>query len=543
MIGQQQESILIKKILFVVLFINLNGCKLLQLRESSNEVPILKADLKTKISEPTKPALTPIGFCKAKEGPIDPESFSDAWQRVAHQMELAIPDNQRVRAHKSWYLNHPKYLERVTKRSDPYLYFIVEEIERRKLPLELALLPIVESAYDPFAYSHGRASGMWQFIPGTGKGFGLSQNWWFDGRRDVFLSTHAALDYLARLNKRFKGNWLHALAAYNSGQGNVSKAIRNNKKKGKPTDFWSLKLPAETKAYVPKLLALADILRNLQTNNMPWSLVKNEPYFTRIATETQIDLSLAADLSEQSMKEFYKLNPAFNHWATPPNGPHYLLFPIEKAEIFERNLKTVPTNERIAYKRYRIKSGDSLSQIAQKFSTTVALLKKHNQIHKTSIRAGKSLLIPVASKARAQYSKSNQQRLLAKQNTKRQGNKVAVRVSRGDSFWTLSRRYGVGMRQLASWNNMAPTDTLKVGQRLVLWSKQPSIKRASLMSNNQRTKKIHYKVRNGDSFARIADKFNVSLNKIKQWNSSLSKNKYLQPGQSLTLFVDITNQF
>jgi len=353
------------------------------------------------------------------------------------------------------------------------------------------------------------------------------------------------------LNKRFNGNWLHALAAYNSGQGNVNKAIRLNTKKGWPTDFWSLKLPKETKAYVPKLLALADILREqfkqelatTYNTDATWHPVANQPYFTRLSTDVQIDLSLAAELSEQTMSEFYQLNPAYNHWATSPKGPHYLLFPISKAEIFEKNLASIPVKERIAFKRYEIKEGDTVSQIAQRFSTSVSLLKKTNGIRGNSIRTGKVLLIPVPSKKRIQYTKSNQQRLLTMQNKNRVGDKISVRVESGDSFWSLSRKYKVSTRQLAAWNNMAPRDTLKIGQKLVLWTKHSHYKSASLMKYKQKTRKIHYKVRSGDSFARIADKFRVSLNKIKTWNRTLSKKKYLQPGQSLTLFVDITKQF
>ncbi len=518
-----------------LLMVFLSGCSHTQLPQS--DLKLTEAN----IPLAPEPQIKPLEVCHFKPGPIDPEAYANAWDRVAEQMQMEIPNNRRVRAQKSWYLNHPAYLERVSKRASPYLYFIIEQIEKRKLPLELALLPIVESAYDPFAYSHGRASGMWQFIPGTGKGYGLKQNWWYDGRRDVYLSTHAALDYLAFLNRHFDGNWLHALAAYNSGLGNVGRAIRKNKKKGKPTDFWSLKLPKETKAYVPKLMALAEILKDRANNQTNWTYVANQPYFVRLPTETQIDLSLAAELSEQSMSEFYQLNPGFNHWATAPDGPHYLLFPIEKQEAFLKNLKSIPKAERIAHKRYTIKSGDSLSGIAKKFSTTVNLLKANNNLRKNNIRAGQMLLIPVPSEKRTAYVKSAHQRLLAKQKTNRKGHKKAVTVRQGDSFWTISRKHKVSVRNLASWNNMAPNDTLRVGQKLVLWSKTPS-KYAGLMNSKQKTKKIRYKVRNGDSFARIADKFNVSLSKIKKWNKSLSKNKYLQPGQSLTLFVDITNQ-
>ncbi len=498
-----------------------------------------------------------IGRCLLEIEIDDPESYTDIWHRIASQLKMPVPTNRRLKSQRTWYAKHPSYLKRVSKRASPYLYFIVTELEKRQLPLELALLPIVESAFDPFAYSHGRAAGMWQFVPSTGKSYGLKQNWWYDGRRDIYLSTIAALDYLTYLNKRFKGNWLHALAAYNSGEGNVRKAIKRNIQKGKATDFWSLKLPKETQAYVPKLLALADLLNQDAKNkdvtpfnqvDSNWSYIANEPYFQRVSTESQIDLSLIADLSEQKMSDFYQLNPAFNHWATPPSGPHFILLPINKIGLFKNNLKTIPVKERMAFKQYKIKPGDSLNRIANRNSTTVDLLRSTNNIKGNNIREGKTLLIPMASKNRNKYSKSNQQRLLANHQTKRKGHKLTIKVKSGDSFWTLSRHYKVNLRSLAKWNNMAPKDPLKIGQTLVLWITDPE-KYAALnattnrMSNYQKTKKIHYKVRNGDSFARIADKFNTSINKIKKWNRILSRRKYLQPGQSVTLFVDITRQY
>ncbi|MGX5202497.1 LysM peptidoglycan-binding domain-containing protein [Aliikangiella sp. IMCC44632] len=480
--------------------------------------------------------------CAAEPNDIDPHAFSDVWDRVKAQLTFEVPDKRRVRAQKSWYSRHPEYMQRVTERAEPYLFHIVEELEKHNMPLELALLPIVESAFDPFAYSHGRASGMWQFIPGTGRTFGLKQNWWYDGRRDVYMSTQAAIKYLAYLNKRFDGNWLHALAAYNSGEGNVSRAIRRNKKKGKPTDFWSLKLPRETQAYVPKLLALAELLSEKNENVAYWSPVANLPYFDLVDTESQIDISLAAALAELSMNDFYRLNPAFNQWATSPEGPHHILLPIEKISVFKQNLKTIPKAQRISFKSYQIKQGDSLIKIAQQHNTTVALLKSNNNIRGNSIRAGKKLLIPVPSKARDEYHKSANQRLLAKQSRNRAGTKINYIVKSGDSFWDISRLYKVNMRKLAAWNNMAPTDPLKVGQKLVVWTKQPT-KLASLSNSKKQTKKIYYKVRRGDSLARIANKFNVSLGSVKKWNRKMGNKKYLQPGDSLTLYVDITRQY
>jgi membrane-bound lytic murein transglycosylase D len=533
------------KLLFLLGLLSLVGCKSLMIDQGAATLPLQKAASSEELAiqakiEKEKGELA--DFCFKEDQSVDPQAFNDVWKRVQNQLNFEVPDRQRVRAQKNWYINHPTYMKRVTERASPYLFYIVEELEKNNLPLELALLPIVESAFDPFAYSHGRASGMWQFIPETGKNFGLKQNWWYDGRRDVYMSTQGAIKFLAYLHKRFKGDWLHALAAYNSGEGNVRKAIRRNKRKGKPTDFWSLKLPKETQAYVPKLLALAQILSEAKSDDEQWTAIPNLPYFDRVATGSQIDLSLAASLAEISMNDFYQLNPAYNQWATSPDGPHFVLLPIEKIETFKNNLTKIPKSQRISYKKYIIKEGDSLSVIAKRFSTTVQLLKDNNDIRNNSIRAGKSLLIPVASKARDQYKKSSQQRLLARQSTKRNGRKINIKVEKGDSMWDLSRKYKVNIRSLAKWNNIAPTDPLKIGQKLVVWTKKPQ-KIASLSNGNKKTKKIYYKVRSGDSLARIADKFNVSLNSVKKWNRKNGKKKYLQPGDSLTLYVDITRQF
>jgi membrane-bound lytic murein transglycosylase D len=470
----------------------------------------------------------------------DVAETDNLWWIIRQQFQLPIVDNPRVTAQRNWYARHPSYMQRVTERATPYLYHIVEELNKRNMPLELALLPIVESAYDPFAYSHGRASGMWQFIPGTGRRFGLRQNWWYDGRRDVYYSTVAALDYLEYLNKRFDGDWLHAIAAYNSGEGNVIRAIRKNKRKGKATDFFSLDLPKETEAYVPKLLALADLLKHNEQYGLEWTPIKNAPYFAKVTVDSQIDLAVAADLAQIEMDEFYTLNPAFNHWATEPQRAAELLVPVDRKELFEQALAATPADHRIAFKRYVIRPGDSLLSLSKKFNTTVELLRSTNGIRGNMIRQGATLLIPTAAYQSGDYLKSSSNRLLAQQNRKRNGQKVEIIVQEGDSFWSLSREYKVGMRELASWNNMAPTDPLKIGQKLVVWTSVPSL--ASSSGIQHKTRKIHYKVRSGDSIARIAGKFRVKVADVVRWNR-INPDKYLQPGQSLTLFVDITRQF
>lgn len=448
-------------------------------------------------------------------------------------------EKKRLSQQLNWYKKHPRYIARVLTRSTPYFHFVLSEIKKRGLPGELALLPIVESAYDPFAYSHGRASGMWQFIPGTGKYYGLKQNWWYDGRRDVYASTRAALDYLEALNKRFDGDWLHALAAYNSGGGTVNKAIKRNRKLGRPTDFWSLKLPKETQAYVPKLLALSKLFATPHQYGITLTHIPNTPQFTLIKLNGQIDLAQAASLAGVDLSEIYRFNPGFNRWATDPQGPHRLLIPISKSSTFVKKLSALPAQQRLTWKRYKVKNGDSLGLIAQRNHTTLRFLKEINQLRSSQIVIGKTLLIPSPSRSLKSYKLSATQRQMALQrkqpvNTK----KVIHRVRNGESFWTISRKYKVGIRQLAKWNGMAPKDTLKIGQKLTVWSKNLSIARSR--GGPQVVRKINYRVRRGDSLARIATKFNVTVTQLTQWNG-LDKRRYIQPGQPLKLWVDITN--
>ncbi|GLX76753.1 lytic transglycosylase [Thalassotalea insulae] len=464
----------------------------------------------------------------------------DVWQRIRTQLAFDIPQNRRVVVQRNWYAKHQSYLDRVAKRAEPYMHFIVEELEAANMPMEIALLPIVESAFDPFAYSHGRASGMWQFVPGTATRFGMKQNWWYDGRRDVVASTKGAIKYLQYLNKFFDGDWLLALAAYNSGEGRVRRAMRNNARKNIPTDFWSLDLPKETRAYVPKLLALADLVKRPNDFNVSFYPIENKSVISAVDIGSQIDLAKAAELAGMSLEELQHLNPGYNRWATDPKGPHYLVIPNNKVTAFKSRLSNLSDKERLAWQRYKIRRGDSLGKIANKFNTDIGVIKQVNNIRGTQIREGKHLLIPVAAKSLDAYTLSQEQRLAKKQNYRRGNEKITYTVKTGDNFWDISRAYKVNYRQLAKWNGMAPKDTLKPGQKLVIW-RQAKIANVSDKPVEQAIlRNITYKVRRGDSFARIADKFNVTIRDIERWNS-LSRSKYLQPGQLLKLSVDVTN--
>lgn len=484
--------------------------------------------------------LTPDPNCMVSEeelAALPPMKELDLWDRIRIGYQLPEIEHNRITIERNWYAKHPAYMTRVSERASRYMFHIVEKLEERNMPLEIALLPIVESAFDPFAYSHGRASGMWQIIPGTGKMLGLKQNWWYDGRRDVVASTDAALTYLESLNKRFDGDWLLALAAYNSGAGNVSKAIRKNKKRNKPLDFFSLDLPKETKAYVPRLLALSQLVKSPEEHAIELPSISNESYFAVVDVGSQIDLAQAAELAGIEMSVLYHLNPGFNRWATDPKGPHQLLVPKEIAADFQEKLASIPVEDRVTWERYTIRDGDTLSTIAQKFKVSVSSLQSINHIRGSSIRAGKTLMVPVASKGNTHYSHSIDSRIqqrYASVSKNQSGTSIDYTVQPGDSLWTISREYKVSVKKLARWNSMAPRDTIRPGQKLKIWTKIPKTADASGV-----IRKVNYKVRNGDSLARIAQKFQVQINDIVRWNG-INKNKYLQPGQKLTLYVDVT---
>ena len=500
----------------------------------------------TNVSLPTS-SFDYIEYEQFEELYLDSEFPSTIWPRVLDGFKIdSDTQHQTLTNEIKWFAKHHEYMQRVMQRAEPFIHYILEEAEKRNLPTELVLLPIVESAYQPFAYSHGRAAGIWQFIPSTGRLYGLKQNWWYDGRRDIYASTQAALQYLENLNKLFKGDWLLALAAYNSGSGTVQRAIKRNKRANKATDFWHLKLPKETRAYVPKLLALKEIIASPEKYSVSLRCIPDAPGFKQVKTNAQIDLALAAELAEIDLKTLYNYNPAFNRWATDPDGPHTLILPVESGEKFEENYSKLPADKHLRWSRHKIKSGETLGHIAQKYNTSVKHLKKVNKIRGNNIREGKYLVIPVSSKNRSSYALSSSQRLKSIQNTKRgNGTRVSHIVQNNESFWEISRKYKVNMHKLAKWNGMAIRDPLKQGQKLVIWtnSKQAT-ELASVNVNthnpNSTIKSIHYTVRNGDSLSRIATRYSVDVKDLHRWNKI--KGKYLQPGQRLKLYIDVTEQ-
>jgi len=318
------------------------------------------------------------------------------WTRLRSGFALPVGRSGQVQAQLDRFVRNPGNVERIMQRGTPYLYHILSEINRRGLPTELALLPAVESAFDPFARSPQRAVGLWQFMPRTASYLGLKRNTWYEGRRDVIAATDAALDYLTQLQQRFDGDWLLALAAYNAGPARVQRAIRHNRNNGKPVDFWHLQLPKETRDYVPKLLALRELVAAPDSYSLTLPAVAHTDYFSVVDSGGQLDLGVAARLAGVSVDEMRRLNPALTRQTIRRGGPYRLLIPAASAATFGTQLAGLAEQQRVQWVRHRIRTGDTLSGIAQRYRITVARLSEFNQLPDSSIMAGDLLIVPVA---------------------------------------------------------------------------------------------------------------------------------------------------
>ena len=392
--------------------------------------------------------------------------YTDIWDRIRSGLSLPKLDHQRVAYHERWFSKNPRYMKRKMKRASLFLYHIVEEIDRRGLPMDLALLPAIESAYQPHAYSHARASGLWQFIAPTARRYGLKVNWWYDGRRDVVASTTGALNYLEDLHAEFN-DWYLALAAYNAGEGKIRYLREINRRRGIPTDYLHLRrLRSETHHYVPKLMAMVNIVSNPDKYGLRLEPIPNEPYFARVNLGSQIDLNVVAKLADVSVGDLYDINPGFRRWATDPTGPHQVLVPVEHKEILIAGLTGLPEDARIKWQRHRVRRGDTLGAVGRRYSVSVSAIKRANNIRGTIIHVGQNLMIPISSRPLSRNI-ANITRPLP--HSPRGRAKVIHRVRKGETLWSIARKYRVYVRQLARWNRMRTRDVLRVGRRLKVW--------------------------------------------------------------------------
>ncbi|MGO4005027.1 MULTISPECIES: transglycosylase SLT domain-containing protein [Pseudomonas] len=407
-----------------------------------------------------------------------PEVPQDVWERMRQgfQLQDGLGVNPRIEQQRLWFASNPSYLESAGERGSLYMHYIVERLEERNMPLELALLPVIESSYNPLAYSPANAVGLWQFIPSTGRYFNLRQTRFYDGRRDITASTTAALDYLTKLHDMFNGDWLLALAAYNAGEGTVSRAIERNEKLGLPTDYWNLPLPSETQAYVPKLLALSQVVITPQAYGVNLNPIANQPYFEVVEINQRMDLSKVAAVANIDEDELFQLNPAFKQ-RTTIDGPQHLLVPTSKAQLLTASLSTMKPEELISKRPLKpvFDGADS----------------------------------PVIAGAKRSY-----------------------RVKRGDNLTAIAKANKVDVKDLQRWNNLSGKH-LKAGQTLVMQDTRRSSGRTTTTLAANSKKQTKYKVQRGDSLYMVAKRFNVEMQHLKRWNPRVGQ--ALKPGQLLTV--------
>lgn len=405
------------------------------------------------------PALVPT----YADSPAAPPS-NDLWDRIRSGFAIRDIDSPLVQRHVAWYLNRPDYMQRMMERSRRYLHFVVEELEKRQMPLELALLPMIESAYNPIAYSTAKASGIWQFIPATGKHYGLEQNWWYDGRRDVTAATFAALDYLQKLYGDF-GDWQLALAAYNWGEGSVARAVERNARKGLSGDYESLHMPAETANYVPKLQAMKNIIADPARYGVVLEGIPNQPYFIRVAAPAHIDVKRAAQLAEVPLEEFRYLNPAHNRPVITSSG-RTLLLPVDKAGVFTANLEA-NDDPLVTWQTYTLHKKEGLEQVAARFHMTPATLRQVNGLdQRRKVRSGHTLLVPLPGNIEA-GNFDNTYNALDFQPAPAALESIEYRVRRGDTMRSIALRHRVTIAQLQRWNHLH--GHLAVGQSLAIY--------------------------------------------------------------------------
>lgn len=466
----------------------------------------------------------------------------DLWERIRVGYALNELDTELVQENMMWYANRPDYVNRMVERSKRYLFYIVEEVERRGMPTEIALLPMIESAFNPKAYSRAKAAGIWQFIPSTGRTFGLQQNWWVDSRRDIMAATNAALDYLQKLHDMF-GSWELALAGYNWGEGSVSRAIAKNRAKGLPTDYLSLRMPNETRHYVPRLMAVKKLILQPEAFNVDLGPLPNQPYFAQITLTEHIDVALAAKLAETTLEEFTSLNPHYNRPVIQAKQATTILLPVDKAEVFAENMENY-NKPLVSWRPYQAKRGEKVDAIASRFGISVARLKEVNSIPLKNRRLaqGQTLLVPGTAKE-ATLATAAFTEVKAMADEAPSGGRI-YSVKKGDTLLGIAKKHGLDARQLKAWNNLT-SNRLALNQKLNLGPGKPAPASAKVAKQGKSdtksaakatSKTTRYTVRRGDTLYSIAQRFDVEVDELRRWNKLPAKAK-LMPGNKVTIYL------
>jgi len=453
-------------------------------------------------------------------------SYDNIWDRIRAGYGLPATSNTAIDAQIRFYTSNKKYFSKVTEQSEPYLHYVVTQMQAANIPLELALLPFVESAYNPSAVSPGNA-GMWQLAAATGKNFGLKQNSWYDGRKDVVASTDAAIRLLNKLHTMFDGDWLLAVAAYNAGEGTIQQAVEKNRRAGKPTDFWSLPLNQTTTGYIPQLLALSKIIANPERYDFQLAAIPDTPYFVKINVDSQINFADAARNTDIDVTQLKKLNAGYSGWLTDPTGPHQLLVPVADAASFTLKLDSLPKIPNQKWQEHVVKKGDNLDAIAKKYGVASATIRSTNNLKANGLSVGQRLQIPLTPLPANQYD--NEKVVADNQVSKDSTQNNYYTVKSGENLWSIARAQKTSVNNLAQLNDMDPQASLKPGQKLIVLSQ----------ANDEEIKeprKLTYTVKAGDTLGKIAAQYKVSAKQIMQWNK-IKDETSLRPNQELTLLV------
>ena len=416
----------------------------------------------------------------------------DVWTHLTSGYALKGSERAEPRKVAARHAAHPGATRHTLQRAEPYLWEIIEQVESRNIPLEVALLPAIETRFNPKARSPRGAAGLWQFLASTGKIYGLTQDSWQDGRLDTVNATRAALDYLSYLHGRYD-DWLLALAAYNAGEGRVARAIEKNRKEGKPADYWNISLPEETKRYVPRLLGLAHFIKNADDYGFVLPKLADANSFTIVKLENQLDLTLAAELSGLPLNEILRHNPNYRHWTTAPDAPQQLILPNKEGKRLRTALIRLPADSWLTWERHRIKKGDTIGEIAEQYATTAVILNRINKLKGNYLRAGNTLLVPVPRHndqllaAGFKLPKALDKTLVASQDAplattqaaavkvsatltnKVSSHQIRYQIQAGDTLSEIAKAYNVSMNALAGWNNLKSDTVLRPGRMLTIW--------------------------------------------------------------------------
>lgn len=444
----------------------------------------------------------------------------DLWDEIRSRMIFNhYLDHSSVNYELEKYNDNQYVINRLAKNGQRYLYYTVNQTLINNLPVELSLIPFIESQFEPYAQSATGASGIWQFILSTAREQNLKKNWWYDGRRDIVASTSAAYDYLLKLHKKYD-DWLLAIAAYNAGPNRVTREIKKNLEKGLSTDFWSLNLPKETKAYVPKLLALLEVIKNPNEFNVTLPHLPNRPYFQEVTLPSQVDLMQVANISGLKLEIIYELNAGFNQWATDPNGPFRILLPVGIADRFQVILDNTDPSELIQWDKYLVQKGDTLTKIAQKYLIDHQLLKEINELKEDTIYENEELIVPRGPSWIKDYL-----------------NKPDIYyVKAGDSLWSIAKKFSVTIRDISIWNDINPEKFLLTNTKILIYPKYFKEKKRKPIPKND----IAYPVKSGDSISKISYKFGIPKEWILKWNN-IDNEELIYPGQIIKLKLSEIN--